>query len=119
MALPKSEPRRPLHLAVGNLIAACGGYKNVAALCMVSPENVNKWKQDANGNGQVIPLVHLQTLLANVGENLTDLTLQNAADEIVQEHILNLFHRYAYPTERVFQFIELLQGQQIRRAIGQ
>jgi len=56
---------------------------------------------------------------ANVGENLTDLTLQNAADEIVQEHILNLFHRYAYPTERVFQFIELLQGQQIRRAIGQ
>lgn len=118
MGLYKTEPRRKFHLVVADLINGFGGYKAVASFCMVSPESVNKWKQDPLGNGQVVPVCHLQTMLAAAGETLGNLAVQNAADELMQDHFLNLFHRHAYPTEKVFAFIEMLQGQQITKAVN-
>lgn len=108
--LQKSEPRREMHLALADLINALGGYKIIAGACMVSPESVNKWKQSPTGNGQVIPLIHFQTLLAMVGDNLTNLAAQNACDEILQDHLLGLCFRRAYPEEKVFAVVEMLSG---------
>lgn len=101
-------PRRPLYLVVGALITALGGYKVVAAACLVSPDTVNKWKQNPEGNGQDLPLKHFQTLLAMTGENLTNLAAQNAADELLQDHFLGLCFRRAYPEEKVFAVIDML-----------
>jgi len=113
------EPRRAMHLAIGDLINALGGYKTVAAACMVSAESVNKWKQNPDGNGQVIPLIHFQTLLAMTGEQLANLRAQNACDEVLQDHLLGLCFRRAYPEEFVFAVIEKLQGQQIGKAVNE
>src|SRR5688500_4534906 len=99
---------RPMFLVVGDLINALGGYRVVAAACLVATDTVNKWKQDPTGNGQDIPVKHLQTLLTLVGENLTNLPAQNACDELLQFHFLGLCLRRAYLEERVFQMVELL-----------
>jgi len=111
MGLTTKEPRREMYLVLADLITALGGYKVVAAACLVSVESVNKWKQNPVGNGQDIPVRHLQTLLACVGESLTNLAAQNAADELLADHFLNLCHRVAYPTEQVGQFIDMLAKQ--------
>jgi len=102
------EPRRKLYLVMTDWIMALGGYKIVAASCLVSVESVNKWKQDPDGNGQDIPVKHLQTLLALTGTQLTNLAAQNAADELIQDHLLSLCFRRAYLEEKVFAMVELL-----------
>lgn len=54
-------------------------------------------------------------MLVLAGENLTNLDAQNAVDELINDHLLNLCHRVAYPQERVFAFIEMLAGQKLAK----
>lgn len=112
-------PRREFFQAIGELINAVGGYKIVAAACPISIESVNKWKQNPEGNGQDIPVKHLQTLLALAGQQLANLAAQNAADELLQDHFLSLFHRRAYTEEFVFKLVAELQGQKIIKAVNE
>lgn len=106
------KPRRDRYNVQKSLIVAVGGYKAVAARCMCSPGYVEKWGEDPEGkSGQDITVRHLQTLLTLAGEQLANLAAQNAADELIQDHFLNLFYRRSFPEDRVFQFIEMLQGQ--------
>ena len=114
--LKLSLPTRPFHLAIGALIEAIGGYKVAARICLVTPITVEKWKESPDESGQVIPVKHLQSLLTAVGEQLENHAVQIAADEVMQEYFLNLYHRRCYPTEKVFEFIEMLQGQE-RKAV--
>lgn len=120
MALGKSEPRRKFHLVVAALINALGGYKAVAAYCMTTPSNVNKWKLDPEDDGQMIPLIHLLNLFSMCGAQLTNLAAQNALDELICDHILSRCFRRAYLEERVFEFVELLtNGSVPRRAVNE
>jgi hypothetical protein len=108
------DPRRHRYNVQKALIDALGGYKAIAAACLCQPGYVQKWGEDPDGkSGQDITVRHLQTLLALAGERLDNLAAQNAADELIQDHFLSLFHRRAYPEEKVFQFIEMLAGQRL------
>lgn len=115
MPLDIKEPKRSLHLVLADMIRELGGYEQVASACLVAPVTVNKWKGDPSGSGQPIPFSKLQVLLAMCGERLTNLGLQNLTDELLNEHILALCFRVAYPQERVFQVIEMLQTQVIKK----
>ena|ERR1051325_1509418 len=103
-------PDRRLDQVICSLIDALGGYKVVAAACLVSTDSVNKWKQNPQASGQDIPVKHLQTLLSLAGERLTNLSVQLALEELLQDHFLNRCHRRAYPVEKVFEFVEMLTG---------
>lgn len=114
------EPRRHRYNVQKALIDALGGYKKVAAACLCQPGYVQKWGEDPDGkSGQDITVRHLQTLLALAGQQLSNHAAQVAADELMSEHFLALFYRRAYPEEKVFQFIEMLQGQQIGKAVNE
>lgn len=109
MPLAIKEARRPRHLVQRDIVNACGGYKAAAAICLVAPVTVSKWMEDpATGSGQDITVKHLQSLLIYAGENLQNLPLQNAVDELMQDHFLNLCFRRAYPEEKVFAVVEML-----------
>ena len=47
------------------------------------------------------------------------LVTQIAADEVMQEYFLNLYHRRCYPTEKVFAFIDMLQGQERKVSVNE
>jgi hypothetical protein len=114
-AYPKNAERR-LDQVICSLIDALGGYKVVAAACLVGIDSVNKWKQNPEASGQDIPVKHLQTLLSLAGEHLANIPAQLALEELLQDHFLNRCHRRCYPTEKVFAFIDMLQGQE-RKAV--
>lgn len=120
MPLAIKEPRRQRHLVQRDLITACGGYKATAAICLVAPVTVSKWMEEpVTGSGQDITVKHLQSLLIYAGENLGNLLLQNAVDELMQDHFLNLCFRRAYPEEKVFAVVELLTSEPTRKAVNQ
>jgi len=54
-----------------------------------------------------------------VGEQLENHAVQIAADEVMQEYFLNLYHRRCYPTEKVFAFIDMLQGQERKVSVNE
>jgi len=107
---------RPFHLVLAEIIRALGGYKSVASALLLAPVTISKWMESPEESGQQIPVKHLQSLLSLVGENLANHAAQLATDELMQEYFLNLYHRRCYPTEKVFEFIEMLQGQE-RKAV--
>ena len=113
MALRKTEPRRKMFLVIADLINALGGYRVVAAYCLTTTSNVNKWKLDPDEDGQIIPFIHVLNLFSMCGAQLTNLAAQNALDELLCDHILNLCYRRAYLEDKVFQFIDMLAGQKL------
>lgn len=110
MRLYIKSPRRQRFQVQQSVIEALGGYLEVAGLCLVQPVNVSKWMEDPFGSGQDIPVKHLQVLLASAGNNLTNLPLQHAVDELLQDHFLNLCHRRAILEDKVFEIVEALTG---------
>ena len=111
MRMDIKKPRRDRHNIHTDIIAALGGVDAVARRWLVKPITVRKCTEDPNGSGQDITFAHFQDFLAAAGENLTNLPLQNAIDELLADHVLNLCYRRAYLEEKVFQFIEMLSGQ--------
>lgn len=99
-----------MYLVIAEIVNALGGYKEVAAICLVSTANVNKWKDNPGGSGQTIPVERLQELLAAAGQRLTNLTLQNLIDELINEHFLNLCFRRGILEDRIFEIVEILQN---------
>lgn len=108
---PYTKPRRDRYLVQGDLINALGGYKTIAAACLVTTDNVNKWKQNPEGNGQDIPVKHLQTLLKLAGDNLSNIVVQHLADELMQDHFLNLLHRRMIPDDKAYEIVSMLMGE--------
>jgi len=111
MSVYTKIPERRLDQVICSLIDALGGYKVVAAACLVGTDSVNKWKQNPDVSGQDIPVKHLQTLLSLAGEHLANIPAQLALEELLQDHFLSRCYRRCYPEEKVFRFIEMLQGQ--------
>lgn len=110
MRLYIKPPRRQRFQVQKDVIDGLGGYLKVAGICLVQPISVSKWMEDPFDSGQDITVRHLQTCLAAAGEQLTNLPLQHAVDELLQDHFLSLCHRRAYPEDEVFKFVEMLTG---------
>ena|SRR5690242_3687717 len=117
-AYPKIPGRR-LDQVICSLIDALGGYKIVAAACLVGTDSVNKWKQDPEKSGQDIPVRHLQTLLSLGGEHLDNIAAQMALEELINEHFLKLCHRRSYLEDKVFEMIQTLTGQNGKVAVNE
>jgi len=113
------EPERRLDQVICSLINALGGYKVVAAACLVSTDSVNKWKQNPEESGQDIPVKHLQTLLALAGQHLSNYPAQLALEELLNEHFLSQCHRRCYLEDKVFEMIQTLIGQHVKPAVNE
>lgn len=110
MRLYIKPPRRQRFQVQKDVIDGLGGYLEVAGLCLVQPVSVSKWMEDPFNSGQDITVRHLQTLLATAGEKLTNFPLQNAVDELLQDHFLNLCHRRTILEDKVFEIVDALTG---------
>jgi len=100
---------RHLHLVLTDIVGHLGGTTAVAQLCVVARITSSKWQEDPAKSGQVIPLVHLQTILSESKRHLDNVTLQSLISELLNDHLARLCGRVVMLEEKVEEIIYTLQ----------